>query len=164
MAVHTKTQPTTTMRPRRREVARAVVLVMAAPILALGVGVTPAQADSSGTWSTFGKSGVHAQGTWATKFSRLYISGYVRDTACDGHGVKIVLRFTVADPAPFYRLYRQEEVRNTAGGCGTQTSFSFNTGQGGKIRVGGSECIINGGVGNVDSCAGNMIFEGSVTQ
>lgn len=46
----------------------------------------------SRTWARRRLSHVYAQGTWKTEYSRLYFSGYVRDTSCDGRNVEIEAR------------------------------------------------------------------------
>ena len=93
-----------------RNIWRTLAIFLIAPATALAMAGT-AQA-ASGTWSSGGKSGVHAQGSWKTENSKLYISGYLRDTACDGKNVKIELVFVDARPFPFGYPYRYETVVN----------------------------------------------------
>lgn len=134
-----------------RNIWRTLAIFLIAPAVALTMAGT-AQA-ATGTWSSGGKSGVHAQGSWKTENSKLYISGYLRDTACDGKNVKIELVFIDVQPFPFGRPYRYETVVNSTG-CGTNKNFSYNTYRPTqKTRISIKECIINGGrLPGVDSC------------
>ena len=98
--------------------------VLAGTAAALLASVSAANA-ASGTWSSGGISGVHAQGSWKTEYSKLYFSGYVRDTACDGNPVKLEIRFSqIIKGVPFW--YRSETVTNY-NGWGTNPHFSYNT-------------------------------------
>lgn len=131
---------------------RRIVAVVAGSAAILLASATAANA-ASGTWSSSGITGVHAQGSWKTEYSKLYFSGYVKDTSCDGNPVKLEIRFNERLPGGLYYWYRGETVTNY-GGCGTSKSFSFNTYQPGKtIQVTVKECLIGGGVGSIDSCS-----------
>ncbi len=140
---------------------RRGIAVVAMAASALMVGATAANA-ASGTWSSSGKTGVHAQGTWKTEYSKLYISGYVKDTACDGHAVSLKITFSEYYAAGLYGKYRTETVTNN-GGCGSSKSFSYNTYKPGKtILVNVSECIVDGGLGSIDSCTGSNVINTKV--
>lgn len=127
-----------------------VLASSAALILAAG---TAAHADDNGTWSSAGVAGVHAQGTWKTENSKIYFSGYVRDTACDGHNTKLEITFVRMILPQIPEPYRRETVKNTSG-CNTNQTFSFNSYQPGKnVRINVRECVIvNNGS---DDCSGN---------
>ena len=120
---------------------------LAAAAGAIVLTTSPAAA-ASGTWASGGVSGVHAQGTWKTEYSRLYFSGYVRDTSCDGRNVKLKVEFsTVHAGVPIG--YRSETVTNTSG-CGTNRSFNYRTYTPGlqtQVRI--KECIIK----TIDTCS-----------
>lgn len=128
---------------------RRSLSAVAAAASVVALSTVPAAA-ASGTWSSAGVSGVHAQGTWKTEYSRLYFSGYVRDTSCDGRNVKLQITFwTVTAGIPIQ--YRRETVNNTSG-CGTSRSFSYNTYQPGtKTEVTIKECVIKA----IDACGGS---------
>lgn len=113
----------------------------------------PASA-ASGTWSSSGVTGVHAQGSWKTEFSKIYFEGYVRDTSCDGHGVYLNIAFMRSDvPGLPAGTYRRETVTNT-GGCNTNKSFSFNSYQPGrKISIAVQECVKDAGFLGSDKCS-----------
>lgn len=135
--------------------------VLAAASTAILIGATTADA-ASGTWSSGGKTGVHAQGSWKTQYSKLYISGYVKDTACDKHAVSLKITFSEYVAAGLYAKYRTETVTNN-GGCGSSKSFSYNTYKPGKkILVNVAECIVDGGVGGIDSCTGSNVINTNV--
>ena len=133
-----------------RRKTRGVAVLAATTAVLLGTSV--AANAASGTWSSGGISGVHAQGSWKTEYSKLYFSGYLRDTACDGNPVKLEIRFSeIIGGVPFW--YRSETVTNYTG-CGTNKNFSYNTYQPGKkISVAVKECKIGGGLGSIDSCS-----------
>lgn len=135
------------MREKMMRRARGVV---AATGVLVAVAALPAHA-ASGTWSSGGVTGVHAQGSWKTQYSKLYFSGYVKDTACDGHNVKLKITFvdvTYKVPVP----YRDETKYNTSG-CGSSALFSYNTYvPGHKISVQVKECVVDGGKLGADLC------------
>ncbi len=118
---------------------RTVLAAAAAAVLVLAAASSAHAA--SGTWSSGGQAGVHAQGSWETKLSKIYFSGYVRDTACDGHSVKINISFQ-HDIAGLPSGYRTETVTNTLG-CNQNKSFSFNSYQPGQtVSIAVQECVV----------------------
>jgi hypothetical protein len=129
------------VRTGRRPVLRRLFAVLGAATALLLVTASAAHADDNGTWSSSGEAGVHAQGSWKTELSKIYFSGYVRDTACDGNRTKLEISFTryiLQIPEP----YRRETVTNTSG-CGTNKNFSYNSYQPGKrVTIHVKECVI----------------------
>lgn len=133
----------------RRALKRMTQITAGAAVM-LGLAAMPAHA-ASGTWSSGGVTGVHAQGTWKTEYSKFYFSGYVKDTACDGRNVKLNIRF-VDNFGSVPVTYRSETKYNTSG-CGTSANFSYNSyvpGHNISIRV--QECVIGGGTLGTDRC------------
>ncbi|MBC9820122.1 hypothetical protein [Terrabacter sp. MAHUQ-38] len=95
--------------------SRAAV-ALAAATSAVALAASPAAAST--TWSSYGVGGVHAQGTISLSYGYITMSGYVRDTLCDGKEAYIFVAL-----ARDGKTISRERIVNT-GGCNTSTNFT----------------------------------------
>ena len=98
-------------------IKRRLATTATAAVCAVGMAAGPAQAAT--TWSSYGVGGVHAQGSISLSYGYVTMSGFVRDTAADGHPVFIeVAYWTDGGRATFKKFWNET-------GYGTNRNFSY---------------------------------------
>ena len=106
-----------------RVVAVAVVAISAVAVAATPASaVTPVGAWKGNNYSASDIVGAHAQGNAYISGSRVYVTGYIRDTATDGHGACLKIKTWYNDSV----FTRDEFVSDTDGNNSSYTYFSFN--------------------------------------
>lgn len=100
----------------KRSTRWTVPLVAAAASVVLTANTASA---ASTTWSSAGRSGVHAQGTLSTSYGYVTMAGYVRDTACDGKLAYIFVTVVVQGKS----VVINDQIK-AINGCNTQSSFT----------------------------------------
>ncbi|WP_409468976.1 hypothetical protein [Streptomyces sp. HC307] len=131
------------MRPWTRGALTAAVAAVSTVGLFAGqaAAVTPVGAWKGNTYSASDIAGSHTWGDSYVSGSRVYVSGYVRDTLSDGHGACLNIRTWYSD-SPFPR---DEFVADTDGNNSSYKPFSFNYDAGTVEYVDIQECLTESG-------------------
>ncbi|MEV0569294.1 hypothetical protein [Dactylosporangium sp. NPDC050588] len=126
----------------RRVVAVAVVAISAIAVTAAPAGaVTPVGAWKGNTYWASDIVGAHAQGDSYVSGGRVYVTGYIRDTASDGHGACLKIKTWYNDSV----FTRDEFVSDTDGNNSSYKYFSFNYPVGTTEYIDIQECLTESG-------------------
>ncbi|MFI2434908.1 hypothetical protein [Streptomyces sp. NPDC018693] len=126
----------------RRVITAGITAVSALGIFASqATAVTPVGAWKGNTYSASDIAGSHTWGNSYVSGSRVYVTGYVRDTLSDGHGACLNIRAWYSDS--FFP--RDEFVADTDGNNSSYKSFSFNFNASTVEYIDIQECLTESG-------------------